>query len=45
MKTSEMTKSDWLKWQKEVIWEEMKEVSSGTYTSNQGNVRHSEANR
>jgi len=27
MKTVEMSKSDWLKWQKEVIRAEMKEVS------------------
>jgi len=45
MKTAEMKKSDWLKWQKEVIRAEMKEVSSGTNTSYQGNVRHSEENR
>jgi len=45
MKTVEMSKSDWLKWQKEVIRAEMKEVSNGANTSNKGNVCYSEENR
>ena len=45
MKTVEMSKSDWLKWQKEVIRAEMKEVQSGANTSNKRNVCHCEENR